>query len=54
MQSRYNTQYGRDPPPDNAIRRCLKQFQEIGTVRHWNGAGRASTSQEDVNRIQEA
>jgi hypothetical protein len=52
-QRRYRTQYGKDPPPDNAIRLWLKQFQEIGSVLHRKGAGRPSTSQEDVDRIQE-
>jgi hypothetical protein len=32
MQCRYGTQYGKDPPSDNAIRRRLKQFQETGSV----------------------
>jgi hypothetical protein len=39
---------------DNAIRRWLKQFQEIGSIRHRKGAGRPSTSQEDVDLIREA
>jgi hypothetical protein len=52
-QRRYRTQYGRDPPSDNAIRCWLKQFQETGRVLHRKGAGRPSTSQEDVGRIQE-
>jgi predicted patatin/cPLA2 family phospholipase len=30
-QRRYRTQYGKDPPSDNAIRRWLKQFQETGS-----------------------
>jgi hypothetical protein len=33
-QRRYRTQYGRDPPADNYIRRWLKQFQETGRVPH--------------------
>jgi transposase-like protein len=53
-QRRYATQYGKDPPSDNAIRRWLKQFQETGSVLHRKGAGRPSISQEDVDRIQEA
>jgi hypothetical protein len=32
MQRRYRTQYGKDPPSDNAIRRWLKQFQETGSL----------------------
>jgi hypothetical protein len=32
MQRRYRTQYGKDPPSDNAIRRFLKYFQETGNV----------------------
>jgi hypothetical protein len=32
MQRRYRTQYGKDPPSDNAIRRWLKQFQETGSI----------------------
>jgi hypothetical protein len=31
-QCRYRTQYGKDPPSDNAIRRWLKQFQKTGCV----------------------
>jgi hypothetical protein len=54
MQRRYRTQYGRDSPSDNAIRRWLKQFQETGSVLLRKGSGRPSTSQEDVDRIQEA
>jgi hypothetical protein len=50
---RYRTQYGIDPPSDNAIRRWLKQFQETGSVQHRNGAGRPSPLQEVVDRIQE-
>jgi hypothetical protein len=53
-QSRYRTQYGKDPPSDNAIRRWLKQSQETCSVLHRKGAGRPSNSQEDVDRIQEA
>jgi hypothetical protein len=48
-QRRYRTQYGNDPPSDNAIRRWVKQFQETGSV-----LGRPSTSREDFDRIQEA
>jgi hypothetical protein len=51
--SKQRTQYGKDPPADNAIRRWLKQFQETGSVLHRKGTGRPSTSQEDVDRIQE-
>jgi transposase len=54
MQRRYRTQYGQDPPSDNVIRRLLKQFQETGRVLPRKGAGRPSTSQEDVDRTQEA
>jgi hypothetical protein len=43
-QRGYRTQYGKDPPSDNAIRRWLKQFQETGSVLHRKGAGRPSTS----------
>jgi hypothetical protein len=32
----------------------IKQFQETGSVLHRKGAGRPSTSYEDVDRIQEA
>jgi transposase len=53
-QRRYRTQYGKDPPSDNAVRRCLKQFQETGIVLHRKGAGRPSNLEEDVVRIQEA
>jgi hypothetical protein len=53
MQPRYRIQYGRDPPSDNAIRCWLKQFQEIGNVLNRKGAGRPSTSQEDVDGMQE-
>jgi heterodisulfide reductase subunit C len=34
---RYRTQYGNDPPSDNAIRRWVKQFQETGCVLHREG-----------------
>jgi hypothetical protein len=54
QQRRYRTQYGKEPPSDNAIRRWLRQFQETDSVLHREGAGRPSTSQEDVDRIQEA
>jgi transposase-like protein len=53
MQRRYITQYGTDPHPDKAIRRWVKQFQETGSVLHRKGERRPSTSQEDVDRIQE-
>jgi hypothetical protein len=43
----------KDPPSDNAIGRWLKQFQETGSVLHPKGARRPSTSQEEVDRIQE-
>jgi transposase len=52
-QRRYRTQHGEAPPSDNAIRRWVKQLQETGSVLHRKGAGRPSTSQEDVDRIQE-
>lgn len=53
-QRRYRTQYRKDPPSDNAIRRWFKQFQQTGSVLHQKGAGRPSTQQEDVDRIREA
>jgi hypothetical protein len=53
MERRYRTQYGKDPPSDNAIRRWLKQFQETGRVLHRRGLGSLSISQEDVDGIQE-
>jgi transposase len=53
MQRRYRTQYGEDPPSDKTIRRWLKQLQETGSVLHRKGTGRPSTSQENVDRIQE-
>jgi hypothetical protein len=34
MQRRDRTQYGKDPPSDNSIRRWLKQFQKTGSVLH--------------------
>ncbi|GBN32805.1 hypothetical protein AVEN_8349-1 [Araneus ventricosus] len=52
-QRRFRTTYKKDPPSDNSIRRWLTQFQEIGSVLHRKGAGRPSTSQENVDRIQE-
>jgi hypothetical protein len=54
MQRRYRTQYGKDPPSGNVIRRWLKEFQETGSVLHRKGAGRLSISQEDFNGIHEA
>jgi hypothetical protein len=54
MQCRYRTQYGKDPPLDKSIRRWLKQYQETGNVLRRKEAGRPSTSQEDVDRIQVA
>jgi hypothetical protein len=54
MRRYYRTEYGKALPSDNAIRRWLKQFQETGSVLHRKGARRPSTSQEDVDRIQEA
>jgi hypothetical protein len=53
-QCRYRTQYGKDLPPNNAIRRWLKQFQKTGNVPHRKGAGRASTAHEHVHRIRKA
>ncbi|GBN37409.1 hypothetical protein AVEN_110315-1 [Araneus ventricosus] len=52
-QRRFRTTYKKDPPSDNSIRRWLTQFQETGNVLHRKGAGRTSTSQENVGRIQE-
>ncbi|GBN51747.1 hypothetical protein AVEN_55021-1 [Araneus ventricosus] len=49
----FRTTYKKDPPLDNSIRRWLTQFQETGSVLHRKGAGRPSTSQENVDRIQE-
>jgi hypothetical protein len=53
-QRRYRTEHGKDPPSDNAIRRWLKRFKETRNVLHRKGAGRPSTSQEGVDRMQEA
>ncbi|GBO06942.1 hypothetical protein AVEN_148103-1 [Araneus ventricosus] len=50
-QRRFRTTYKKDPPSDNSIRRWLTQ--ETGSVLHRKGAGRPSTSQENVDRIQE-
>ncbi|GBM49367.1 hypothetical protein AVEN_264526-1 [Araneus ventricosus] len=52
-QRRFRTTCTKDPPSDNSIRRWLTQFQETGSVLHRKGAGRPSTSQENVDRIQE-
>ncbi|GBN86725.1 hypothetical protein AVEN_87035-1 [Araneus ventricosus] len=52
-QRRFRTTYKKDPPSDNSIRRWLTKFQETGSVLHRKGAGRPSTSQENVDRIQE-
>ncbi|GBM67500.1 hypothetical protein AVEN_73648-1 [Araneus ventricosus] len=52
-QRRLRTTYKKDPPSNNSIRRWLTQFQETGSVLHRKGAGRPSTSQENVDRIQE-
>ncbi|GBO29604.1 hypothetical protein AVEN_2744-1 [Araneus ventricosus] len=52
-QRRFRTTYKKDPPSDNSIRRWLTQIQETGSVLHRKGAGRPSTSQENVDRIQE-
>jgi hypothetical protein len=54
MQLPYSTQYGKYPPSDNAIRRWLPRFQGTDNVLHRKGAGRPSTWQADVVRIQEA
>jgi hypothetical protein len=40
-------------PSDNATRRWFRQFQEAGSVLRPKGVGRPSTSQEDVDEIQE-
>jgi hypothetical protein len=53
MHCRYRTECGIDPLSDNDIRRWLKQFQETANVLHRKGAGRPSTSHENVDRIQE-
>jgi arsenate reductase-like glutaredoxin family protein len=53
-QRRYKTQYGKYPPSDNAIRRWIKQLQETENLLHRRGEGRPNTSQDDVDRIQEA
>jgi arsenate reductase-like glutaredoxin family protein len=47
-QHRYRSQYRKDPPSDNAIRRWLKQFREADDVLRRKGAEIPSTSQEDV------
>ncbi|GBM66806.1 hypothetical protein AVEN_273949-1 [Araneus ventricosus] len=52
-QRRFRTTYKKDPPSDSSIRRWLTQFQETGSVLHRKEAGRPSTSQENVDRIQE-
>ncbi|GBN55353.1 hypothetical protein AVEN_23740-1 [Araneus ventricosus] len=52
-QRRFRITYKTDPPSDNSIRLWLTQFQETGIVLHRKGAGRPSTSQENVDRIQE-
>ncbi|GBN30177.1 hypothetical protein AVEN_233114-1 [Araneus ventricosus] len=52
-QRRFRTTYKKDPPSDNSIRRWLTQLQETGSVLHRKGAGRPSTSQENVDLIQE-
>ncbi|GBM14577.1 hypothetical protein AVEN_34986-1 [Araneus ventricosus] len=52
-QRRFRTTYKKYPPSDNSIRRWLTQFQETGSVLHRKGARRPSTSQENVDRIQE-
>lgn len=53
-QRSFRTQYGKDPPSNNATRRWVNQFQEAGSVLDGRGKGRPSISQEDDDRIQEA
>jgi hypothetical protein len=43
IQRRYRTQYGKDSPLDNSIRRWLMQFQETGNVLYRKGARRPGT-----------
>jgi hypothetical protein len=43
-QRHYRTQYKKDQRSDNATRRCLKQFQETGSVLHRKEVGIPGTS----------
>jgi hypothetical protein len=52
MQCRCRTQYGKDPPSDNAIRHWLQQFQDKGSDLHRKGEGKPSILQEAVNQIE--
>jgi hypothetical protein len=47
-QRRYRTQYGKEPPSDNAIRHWLKQFQGTGNVLHRKGTSRSSTLEGEI------
>jgi hypothetical protein len=54
MQRRYETQYGKDPPSEKAIRLWLKQCQRNWQCSAPKGSRKTDTSQEDVDLIQEA
>jgi hypothetical protein len=53
IQRRYRTQYGKGQSSYNVTWHCLKQFQETDSFLHRKVAGSPSTSQEDVDKIQE-
>lgn len=54
VQQNFRTTYGRDPPSRPTIRTWQKKFMDTGSVLHRKGAGRPSTSTEDIERVREA
>uniref|UniRef100_A0A2L2YSL7 DUF4817 domain-containing protein n=1 Tax=Parasteatoda tepidariorum TaxID=114398 RepID=A0A2L2YSL7_PARTP len=51
VQRNFRTNFQRDPPSRPSIRAWHTSFMSTGSVLHKSGAGRPSTSPENVERI---
>lgn len=54
VQRNYRTRYRKDPPARSTIRDWHRRFMDTGSVLHQKGAGRPSTSAENVDRVRAA
>ena len=54
VQRQFRTEYGKQPPSDNSIRRWYAQFQETGCVCERKSTGRPSVTEEQVEQVRQA
>jgi len=54
VQRQFRTEFGKQPPSDNSIRRWYAQFQETGCACKRKSTGRPSVTEEQVEQVRQA